>query len=512
MVSPLVDIRARLVEQSDVTMFRVHSRSAAYWRLMSLDRFDGSVWSSNQSYSNTGGDLQAGDEVPSPAPPSRRIEATYDLTGLSGPWAPIAFRPITLTGTDGLLWDARGSTLIARGSVGTVQGLHYRATSAVPTPSKARAAAARGAIPASVRSTDLELPADFPARFVTLAHRITSAATSPYAKAIALQNWFRDNFDYSTTVTGGESDDAIQTFLDQRKGFCEQFAGTYAVFARAIGLPTRVAVGFTSGTRSGNTFTVHGRDAHAWPEVYLSGLGWLAFEPTPGRGNPNSGTYAGGGSGTGGGQTPGTTTGPSSAGGGSSPAIPSLPSVVPPSAPSQPNAAATGRAGSAHPAAPSSNGTALLVVGLILAVLLGAGPLFRLLRRERRNRAADTAARKTLVAWSDALEAWRPLRFERRVTDTDRDTGNRLAERLSNLRGSEQLGLVATRLAELATTAAWNDRGVTDADVAEATAASRRLSRAARDHRTRRVRVLSWFDPGFGSLRYSLKRSRSRSC
>jgi hypothetical protein len=55
--------------------------------------------------------------------------------------------------------------------------------------------------------------------------------------------------------------------------------------ARSLGLPTRVAVGFTPGTydTANSLWRVTTREAHAWPEVYLTGLGWTAFEPTPGR-------------------------------------------------------------------------------------------------------------------------------------------------------------------------------------------------------------------------------------
>jgi transglutaminase-like putative cysteine protease len=53
-------------------------------------------------------------------------------------------------------------------------------------------------------------------------------------------------------------------------------------------------VGFTPGESDGNgTFVVHGFNGHAWPEVYLDGFGWVAFEPTPGRGMPGAESYTG---------------------------------------------------------------------------------------------------------------------------------------------------------------------------------------------------------------------------
>ncbi len=57
--------------------------------------------------------------------------------------------------------------------------------------------------------------------------------------------------------------------------------------ARSIGLPARVAVGFTTGlSRADGAYSVLGKNAHAWPEVWFDGYGWVQFEPTPGRGAP----------------------------------------------------------------------------------------------------------------------------------------------------------------------------------------------------------------------------------
>ena len=55
-----------------------------------------------------------------------------------------------------------------------------------------------------------------------------------------------------------------------------------AVLARLLGIPSRVAVGYTAGTRVGHDrWEVSTSDAHAWPELYFQGAGWLRFEPTP---------------------------------------------------------------------------------------------------------------------------------------------------------------------------------------------------------------------------------------
>ncbi len=116
---------------------------------------------------------------------------------------------------------------------------------------------------------------------------------------LALQNHFQ-GYDYSLDVDSGQGA-TIGRFLRARRGSAQEFSSTFTLMARAVGVPARVAVGFTWGDPVGEpdletgrqTYVVSDRHAHAWPEVYFDGLGWVAFEPTPGRGAPSSVGYAG---------------------------------------------------------------------------------------------------------------------------------------------------------------------------------------------------------------------------
>jgi hypothetical protein len=94
-------------------------------------------------------------------------------------------------------------------------------------------------------------------------------------------------FEYSENVDLRDDSDALLSFLTKsRRGFCQQFAASMAVLVRALGYPARVAVGYRTGTASGDSYLVSSHDAHAWVEVYFPGYGWLSFEPTPRRPNP----------------------------------------------------------------------------------------------------------------------------------------------------------------------------------------------------------------------------------
>lgn len=126
-------------------------------------------------------------------------------------------------------------------------------------------------------------PAIDSTRVLDLAREVTAESGSRYEQAVALQSYLRDGteFTYDTSVdpTGG---DAISTFLDDREGYCVQFATTMVVMARALDIPARMAVGFLSGSMTDQgTYVVQGGDAHAWPELWFPGEGWVRFEPTP---------------------------------------------------------------------------------------------------------------------------------------------------------------------------------------------------------------------------------------
>ena len=71
-----------------------------------------------------------------------------------------------------------------------------------------------------------------------------------------------------------------------RRGYCQHFAGAMALMLRYLGIPARVAAGFTSGNfdEDEGRWTVADTNAHTWVEVWFDGYGWLPFDPTPGRG------------------------------------------------------------------------------------------------------------------------------------------------------------------------------------------------------------------------------------
>jgi protein-glutamine gamma-glutamyltransferase len=123
------------------------------------------------------------------------------------------------------------------------------------------------------------------------AQAIAGGASNPYAATVALEAWFRTggDFEYDETPPRRPPSEApLAFFVNQSKaGYCQHFAGAMALMLRYLGIPARVAAGFTSGNydRDRRVWNVSDRNAHTWVEVWFRGFGWLPFDPTPGRGN-----------------------------------------------------------------------------------------------------------------------------------------------------------------------------------------------------------------------------------
>ncbi len=119
------------------------------------------------------------------------------------------------------------------------------------------------------------------------ARAVTKAAETPYQAAVLLEDWFQTEFTYDEKVVYGESGimGPLPEFLlsPRRAAHCQYFAGSMAVLLRMLGVPARVAFGFSQGTLDGSRRVVTNRDAHAWVEVRFPNAGWVAFEPTPSK-------------------------------------------------------------------------------------------------------------------------------------------------------------------------------------------------------------------------------------
>ncbi|TDC60697.1 transglutaminase domain-containing protein [Micromonospora sp. KC207] len=142
------------------------------------------------------------------------------------------------------------------------------------------------------------LPSDHPIRLQqtvtppveqvdTLVAGLVRGRSTDYDKVRAIYDHFSaDNgFTYSLTTKGGTSGQDIVDFLNNKAGFCQQYAAAMAWLVRSAGIPARVAFGFTNGTgRTDEGYVLTNRNLHAWTEVYFDGMGWVPFDATPAYG------------------------------------------------------------------------------------------------------------------------------------------------------------------------------------------------------------------------------------
>ncbi len=300
-ITPFVEIGQRLVEQSDVNLFTVETDSPQYWRVSGLEKYDGerAVWTTSTSFVSADGDVDA--ILTSPGT-TETIQYTVTIDNLTIDnvgeiWAPAAYATSRVIDSSvPLSWNKENATLTIDGddTAAFGPGDTYTLESVTPLFTAAELQSASADIPSDIAEVYLELPDNLSPRIQSEATAITAGLTTDYDRALALQDHFRA-FQYSLELSPRVGD-PVEQFLDEQIGFCQQFSGTFALMARELGIPARVAIGYTWGDKvegEENLYQIKGRHAHAWPEVWLGEYGWVAFEPTPNRGAPAGQAYTG---------------------------------------------------------------------------------------------------------------------------------------------------------------------------------------------------------------------------
>ena len=183
--------------------------------------------------------------------------------------------PITMAGAPrGYPEWVKRYTEIALPPAGADPGAGVR-TVVVPPRGNRASAAERAKVAAQLASSAYS-------RAYDLATDLTGGSTSVYDAVATIDSHLRDSYRYSEQVP--EHAYPLESFLfEDRQGYCQQFSGAMALMLRMVGIPARVAAGFSPGTLNRKTgeYRVRDLDAHSWVEVYFSGIGWVTFDPTP---------------------------------------------------------------------------------------------------------------------------------------------------------------------------------------------------------------------------------------
>jgi transglutaminase-like putative cysteine protease len=246
------------------------------------------------------GDYTAGETQASTMPPPQGLNdmASYrqfkvsvnvtghDLTNQSAPSFLAIPYPATQVTTPPGVWLVDPELMVfSQDSSADVQVYTATSMDVDPTAAQLRAAAR----PPSSLAADLELPASYEVKALKqIADRETAGQTTEYGKVNALAAWLSGAaFTYKTSAPPVNSAASLLRFLTTgHAGVCVQSAWAMTVLTRLLGIPARLAGGFTEGTHlSGNSYQVTTDDAHVWAEVYFSGYGWIKFEATPSGGD-----------------------------------------------------------------------------------------------------------------------------------------------------------------------------------------------------------------------------------
>jgi transglutaminase-like putative cysteine protease len=454
-INPVLTLRDSLTPRQNVEVLRLRTDQAdvAPLRIVTADKFDGKTWS--PSVTEVSRAQRADRGLPTPPGLGAGVSAqTYRMQVKVGDTLDQDFLPLPYptrrVDIDGRwLYDASSLNVIGDGE--TVRGEDYTATylAVRPTVEQLRDA---GQPPLEISSTYTRLPRSLPASVRAMAHAVTEGATTEYDQAMALQQWFRQDgkFTYSTDAPADSGGDAVAEFLVARKGFCIQFSSAMAVMARALGIPARIGVGFLPGRPGPDQWrSVLLTDAHAWPELYFEGVGWVRFEPTPASRSGAAPSWAqpatSSTSGDGSGAASGTAGSANAAEQGASDAKTrqlEREEAQPPrsadgAAPLEQSAGATGAGTVAVPRRVVAVGAAVVAVLLLLLLVPVTAAVSR---RLRRRRARD---RRALVdaAWDELAERVGDLGVTVPVGATPRQLAAQLAGHLPASRPSPPTGL-----------------------------------------------------------------------
>ncbi len=290
-VNPFIRLRRDLVQQTNTPLVyaETEASSTSYLRTTVLDQFSSGSW--RPSPRNLPSDNDADGVFPNPpglAPGIGGAEDEWSLQlapNFGTTWLPLPYPIRELDVAGSWRYDARTLDVAYVGGRSPSE-ISYTATSFAPAIT-AELLETSVRAPARVREPMTAVPDDLPDVITTRAREVTEGAGSDFARAVAIQDWFRQDggFRYSLEQRSGSGMDLLAAFVtDDRVGYCEQFAAAMAAMGRALNIPSRVVVGFLDGTTQADGEILYtSDDRHAWPEMYFSGVGWVRFEPTPGQ-------------------------------------------------------------------------------------------------------------------------------------------------------------------------------------------------------------------------------------
>ncbi|GAA1664503.1 hypothetical protein GCM10009830_07560 [Glycomyces endophyticus] len=276
-VNPWAQLSGSLTRPEEVDVLRVTTDdpNPRYLRMHVLDELSSDGFAPNE-YDGTAGL----DELPGAG--ETVYTAEIRNLQLQAPVVPVYGEPVSLDIPGDWRIDPDTGVIVGDGSdMGDVDT--YELTYSEPTPDAETLAAAGGMDPGDDRWEANTSHPDVP-ELSEIVAGVVAGEETVHEKVLAVKEFLStaNGFSYSLETEDAGNDEAIIDFLENRKGYCQQYAAAMAWMLREADVPARVVVGLSQGTRlDGNEWLLTSHDYHAWVEVYYDGPGWVTFDPTP---------------------------------------------------------------------------------------------------------------------------------------------------------------------------------------------------------------------------------------
>ena len=281
----VMTIQVEELRSPDSELDEVTDTSLYYWRSLTYDHYIGRGWASSDSVEQ---EYKAGEKTITNWPESYRIirqkvALAEDLDGLIF----TAGIPLSVDQNFSVAWRIRDSEQEVYDIFGSLtEEKTYWADSLLPQGSTSELRAAGQEYPDWIINHYLVLPESVPERVLALARDLTATEPTPYDRAVAIEQYLR-RFPYTLDLPQPPLDrDIVDYFLfSAQRGYCDYYATSMVVLARAAGLPARLVTGYIGGKydTTQEAYIITADLAHAWAEIYFPEYGWTIFEATGGR-------------------------------------------------------------------------------------------------------------------------------------------------------------------------------------------------------------------------------------
>ncbi|MFB2882370.1 transglutaminaseTgpA domain-containing protein [Floridanema aerugineum] len=293
------------------TVMRVRSQAEGFWRVMAFDKYTGQGWevSRNKQTQTIERPIWSFQFILPMIPTlnqTQEVIQSYTVVSEMPNIIPALAQPRQVYfPTQQIAIDAERSL---RSPVGLNEGLTYTVISDVSLRDRTALSKAPTNYPTNIKKYYLQVPEAIKEKVRKRTEEILANQnkvsksnkdiTSVYEKALYLAQYLKQNPNYKLEGLPPflqKNEDLVEAFLFGYKnsppnkkitgGYADHFTTVYTIMLRSIGIPARVAAGFSPGTFNYFTglYIVKNTDAHLLTEVYFPNYGWFAFDPIPGH-------------------------------------------------------------------------------------------------------------------------------------------------------------------------------------------------------------------------------------